>query len=254
MEDEHVVQLAVLESWIWDLGLIRNTACLPCDQWHQLLSLQVSPLEQLLEESSSSPPHIKAEPTVSGGPSEGEPRVPITSPVEISPQYIGVQQYPALTSLAAGNMGLVGFSARPVINMTSTSPSSSGGGFVGVLMSATAPRAPRRANNPLTCPICGRVVLFRSEYEKHMRTHTGEKPFVCHLCSYRSAQRSNLNVHLKSVHKLYSPSVNLTAQPPTWDANPDSGFIGWMVPCNMSNNARNILLRKSLWNHCLELK
>nr|XP_027233306.1 longitudinals lacking protein, isoforms A/B/D/L-like isoform X2 [Penaeus vannamei] len=186
----------------------------------------VSPLEQLLEESSSSPPHIKAEPTVSGGPSEGEPRVPITSPVEISPQYIGVQQYPALTSLAAGNMGLVGFSARPVINMTSTSPSSSGGGFVGVLMSATAPRAPRRANNPLTCPICGRVVLFRSEYEKHMRTHTGEKPFVCHLCSYRSAQRSNLNVHLKSVHKLYSPSVNLTAQPPTWDANPDSGFIG----------------------------
>lgn len=61
----------------------------------------------------------------------------------------------------------------------------------------------RKSNNPLMCPVCGRTLLFRSEYEKHMRTHTGEKPYVCHLCSYRSAQRSNLNVHLKSIHKSY---------------------------------------------------
>ncbi|XP_076050655.1 uncharacterized protein LOC143031107 isoform X1 [Oratosquilla oratoria] len=82
-----------------------------------------------------------------------------------------------------------------------------GGGGEGGLGLAALGRAGRRSNNPMHCPVCGRVLLFRSEYEKHMRTHTGEKPFQCHLCPYRSAQRSNLNVHLKSVHKTYPPGA-----------------------------------------------
>ncbi|XP_042228489.1 protein abrupt-like isoform X2 [Homarus americanus] len=183
----------------------------------------VSPLEQFLRDSSCSPPHIKAEPTDKGDASEGEPSRQSRGPsLEPTHQYLGVQRYPSLTALS-GNIGVVGLT-NPA-NLASIG-SSSPGGLVGVLMAATAPRPQRRANNPLNCPVCGRVVLFRSEFEKHMRTHTGEKPFVCHLCSYRSAQRSNLNVHLKSVHKLYLPSNTSSSQPPPWNGNPDGGFIG----------------------------
>ena len=67
----------------------------------------------------------------------------------------------------------------------------------------------RRASNPMLCKICGKLMLFKSELQKHMRIHTGEKPFSCHICPYKSAQRSNLNVHLKTVHKYFeNPNIN----------------------------------------------
>ncbi|KAF2362780.1 Zinc finger C2H2-type, partial [Trinorchestia longiramus] len=41
---------------------------------------------------------------------------------------------------------------------------------------------------------------------------TGEKPFACEFCSYRSAQVSNLNVHLRTVHKQFTPSHQVRQQ------------------------------------------
>lgn len=190
------------------------------------MSLQeVSPLEQLLlrDQSCSPPARVKSEPSERGGgdPEEGEAGV--NQGVAHAHPYLGVQSYPSLAALS-GNLGVMGLSSSSDLgSMATPNPA----GLVSVIMAAAPPRPQRRASNPLNCPVCGRVVLFRSEFEKHMRTHTGEKPFLCHLCSYRSAQRSNLNVHLKSVHKLYLPSSGGAAnQPPPWNGNPDSRFIG----------------------------
>ena len=50
------------------------------------------------------------------------------------------------------------------------------------------------------CEVCARVFKKRHDLIKHRYIHTGEKPFACHLCDYRSTQSSNLNSHIRKSH------------------------------------------------------
>ncbi|XP_064118717.1 zinc finger protein Xfin-like isoform X3 [Macrobrachium nipponense] len=45
------------------------------------------------------------------------------------------------------------------------------------------------------CPYCNKEFDFASSLERHIRIHTGEKPFACTLCPYRTTQRCNLDRH-----------------------------------------------------------
>ena len=44
---------------------------------------------------------------------------------------------------------------------------------------------------------CGYTTHIRQQMVGHMRSHTGEKPFSCGVCSYSTADRAGLNRHLK---------------------------------------------------------
>lgn len=51
-----------------------------------------------------------------------------------------------------------------------------------------------------SCPYCGKSFLRLWHLQRHLRSHTGERPFPCSLCSYRATHRSNLQRHMGSVH------------------------------------------------------
>ena len=50
-----------------------------------------------------------------------------------------------------------------------------------------------------SCPVCG-TVLSRNYYVRHMRMHTGERPFKCDNCDKCYKQKKNLVRHVESFH------------------------------------------------------
>ena len=48
---------------------------------------------------------------------------------------------------------------------------------------------------PFACSVCSYRTTLLGHLRNHERTHTGEKPFACSMCSYRANQSGHLRVH-----------------------------------------------------------
>ncbi|KAG5442091.1 hypothetical protein CSKR_111929 [Clonorchis sinensis] len=64
---------------------------------------------------------------------------------------------------------------------------------------------PRRDKRNDTCEFCGKVFKNCSNLTVHRRSHTGEKPYRCKMCSYACAQSSKLTRHMKTHGKDGKP-------------------------------------------------
>ena len=66
--------------------------------------------------------------------------------------------------------------------------------------------SPRLASSdlpkPFACHLCSYRSAWKANLQKHLRTHSGEKPFGCSLCDYRSSNQSNVRSHVITVHRM----------------------------------------------------
>ncbi|XP_075984102.1 uncharacterized protein LOC142981850 [Anticarsia gemmatalis] len=61
----------------------------------------------------------------------------------------------------------------------------------------------RSHNKTIVCTVdgCGKKFATKGDVEKHMRTHTGERPFKCPDCTSTFTQRCSLRAHYEALHE-----------------------------------------------------
>ncbi|KAM6281348.1 uncharacterized protein LJ264_000200 [Porphyrio hochstetteri] len=66
-------------------------------------------------------------------------------------------------------------------------------------------KTPRRLEKtPLTCPECNKSFRHKSDFLRHMQSHTGERPFICPDCGRGFSRKGNLQRHQR-VHTGEKP-------------------------------------------------
>ncbi|KAG7165914.1 glass-like 2 [Homarus americanus] len=59
-------------------------------------------------------------------------------------------------------------------------------------------RRTHTGEKPFECPVCPYRATQKTSLQKHLRTHSGEKPYACHLCSYKASQKVHLQNHIRT--------------------------------------------------------
>lgn len=55
---------------------------------------------------------------------------------------------------------------------------------------------------PFKCELCDYSSADKCNLNRHMKKHNGEKSYRCEVCDYSSAYRSNIKQHMKIDSKI----------------------------------------------------
>nr|XP_027237880.1 protein krueppel-like [Penaeus vannamei] len=62
---------------------------------------------------------------------------------------------------------------------------------------------------PYACSYCQFRTTQKVALKEHIYTHTGEKPHVCPHCDFRCAKKCNLNSHIRRHHGAQAAGMHL---------------------------------------------
>ena len=100
------------------------------------------------------------------------------------------------------NLGMnLGSTGKPNNNQVTPLSTMTGHGTSAISM-CNSPSTKKESRRNDTCEYCGKVFKNCSNLTVHRRSHTGEKPYKCELCSYACAQSSKLTRHMKTHGRL----------------------------------------------------
>ncbi|XP_060595956.1 spalt-like protein sem-4 [Ruditapes philippinarum] len=57
------------------------------------------------------------------------------------------------------------------------------------------------------CQVCRRIYQSLAHLRRHMRTHTGERPFACYLCDKSFTEKCNMRRHMLMIHGTASKAI-----------------------------------------------
>ncbi|KAM5245855.1 zinc finger protein 831 [Ctenodactylus gundi] len=115
---------------------------------------------------------------------------PLLQPEGTGPIQVGKPTAPALTVNIVGTLPVLSSGLGPTLG---------------------SPGKVRNAGKYL-CPHCGRDCLKPSVLEKHIRSHTGERPFPCATCGIAFKTQSNLYKHRRTQTHLNNSRLSLESE------------------------------------------
>lgn len=62
------------------------------------------------------------------------------------------------------------------------------------------------------CQYCGKFFRWQSFLDRHIRTHTGERPYHCPHCNYAATQKFALSRHILKQHVERGDQLTLTEE------------------------------------------
>ena len=65
-----------------------------------------------------------------------------------------------------------------------------------------SPEPIKIGNREFQCPMCSKIFTQNCHCKRHMRTHTGKRPFSCSYCDYASNRKDNLRIHCLNNHSI----------------------------------------------------
>ncbi|EFV4654311.1 C2H2-type zinc finger protein [Salmonella enterica] len=61
---------------------------------------------------------------------------------------------------------------------------------------------------PYVCQTCDRAFHQRGNLSRHMRIHTDQRPYVCQTCGQAFCQRSGLTAHMRTQHSAMQADIS----------------------------------------------